>query len=760
MFMRITTGLLVALAIAFPTGPASADEASEFEVFSAPGVRSPVSAEGDPGSAQPRRAAKSTQTLGRTARHALVIDLGPLPIDLSPPAEEEDTGTVAPKRYRIGVHRPLPREFTGDLVPHLDWTADPDGRHTATITFRAAGAVSLRLAVQATLPSGASVQVFDGDGQPRGSAFTPAAFNASEKRAGMGPPAWLLDVLPLPGLGGGANVKFHASPQPRARTSVWLPSVEGDTLTVQIVLPSAEAVEALSFRVPSVAHRFASVVPQSHPYGDGLCQGHVDLACVQSQLVHDVARTVGRIEFEAGGSTYACTGTLLATAGTPDVYEPYFLTANHCVGTDTVAATVEALWLWQGAICEEDEDPPLQWWERERAYGLIRSYEGTDLLATSPTQDSTLLLFKERLPGGLWYSGWTDSSVRNDTSVFTVHHSRGDLAKYAEGRVNRTVTTYVGENLLHNAFEVDWSRGLTEPGSSGAGLFDGGQLVGVLSGVTGTCILRGQAFFGPFHAFFSHIRQWLVPEPETFTHTLPAVPGAGGDIQGFVRIMNFDSIGGEVEIYATDDTGQRYGPVTLALGADQTRHFNSEDLEHGAPSKELIGGVGDGTGMWRLELKTPLSIVAWAYIRTPDGFVTSMHQLAEVEEYLAGDFLVHLVPFFNPGSNAAIRSLLRVINPNATSVVVAIAGRDDDGRSGATAYSLAANSAMQISSQALEHGWGALEGHLGDGEGKWSLVVLSIEEESYLSGSFQGGPPIHVMSLLSTASGHLTNLSR
>ena len=128
-------------------------------------------------------------------------------------------------------------------------------------------------------------------------------------------------------------------------------------------------------------------------------------------------------------------------------------------------------------------------------YGLIRSYEGTDLLATSPTQDSTLLLFKERLPGGLWYSGWTDSSVRNDTSVFTVHHSRGDLAKYAEGRVNRTVTTYVGENLLHNAFEVDWSRGLTEPGSSGAGLFDGGQLVGVLSGVTGTCILRGQAFF-------------------------------------------------------------------------------------------------------------------------------------------------------------------------------------------------------------------------------------------------------------------------
>ena len=40
------------------------------------------------------------------------------------------------------------------------------------------GAISLRVAVQAVLPSGASVQVFDGDGQPRGSALTQADFKA------------------------------------------------------------------------------------------------------------------------------------------------------------------------------------------------------------------------------------------------------------------------------------------------------------------------------------------------------------------------------------------------------------------------------------------------------------------------------------------------------------------------------------------------------------------------------------------------------
>ena len=111
-------------------------------------------------------------------------------------------------------------------MPHLDWTGDTDGQHTAAITFSADGAISLRIAVQATLPSGASVQVFDGEGQPRGSAFTQADFNAS------------------------------------GNAPVWLPSAEGDTLTVQITLPSAEDVEVLSFTVTSVAHRFASIVPR------------------------------------------------------------------------------------------------------------------------------------------------------------------------------------------------------------------------------------------------------------------------------------------------------------------------------------------------------------------------------------------------------------------------------------------------------------------------------------------------------------------
>ena len=696
----ITTALLVLLA----TVPVSADETSESSI-SEPSARSPVH--------EPQVRQRAAVQNTRSASRALVIDLGPLPV------EEKDAQIPqrTSKRRQIGIHRLLSGKFTGNLVPHLDWTADADGQRTAAITFHAEGAISLRIAVEATLPPGASVQVFDGEGQPRGSAFTKADFNASGNA---------LPWLPSADLNAIGN------------EPVWLPSAEGDTITVQITLPSAKDVEALSFTVTSVAHRFASIVPQADPE----CSGHVDISCVGSQIARDIADAVGQITFEDSGSSYVCTGTLLNAGDTPVVFEPYFLTANHCVATNTVAATVVVRWFWQTATCNGLTSDPR----------FNVSFRGTDLLATSPAQDSTLLQFKERLPGGLGYAGWNTEKVRNDTSMFSVHHPNGFAAQYAEGRVQRTVTVNVDGNIVYDAIETDWSRGLTEGGSSGAGLFNGGQLFGVHSGGEGSCSTRGNTF-GPFRDFFPIIHQWLKPstyETETFTHMLPAVPGAGGSIQGFIRITNASDLAGEVEIYAIDDAGHRYGPVTLSIDAYQTRHFNSDDLERGAPSKGIFGGVGSGTGMWRLDLRTTLTIGAWAYIRTPDGFVTSMHQLADTIEHDALDARLnnYVLPFFNPGSNTAIRSLLRVINPHPFGVDVTLFGLDDDGiRSTPVQFYLAANRSTQISSQALERGDGSFRGSIGDGNGKWVLVV-------------SGTRPLHVMSLLLTASGHLTNLSR
>ena len=229
-------------------------------------------------------------------------------------------------------------------------------------------------------------------------------------------------------------------------------------------------------------------------------------------------------------------------------------------------------------------------------------------------------------------------------------------------------------------------------------------------------------------------------------HVVPLVSAAGRfaseGLQGFVRVVNRSDEAGEVRIDAYDDAGTQHGPVTLALGAGRTVHFNSADLEEGNADKGLSGATGaPGEGDWRLVLESALELEVLSYMRTSDGFLTSLHDLAPSGE--AGQRVV----IFNPGSNANQVSRLRLVNPGADPAAVRIEGIDDAGASPGTAVevTVAGGASRTLTSQALESGAG-LVGALGDGAGKWRLAVTSDE-------------PVLVMSLLSSPTGHLTNLS-
>ena len=157
----------------------------------------------------------------------------------------------------------------------------------------------------------------------------------------------------------------------------WAPSVEGDILTVQITTTIEKAV---SFTVTTVAHRYATV--QSIPE----CDGQVDLACIgNSSAVNEIANAVAHIRYDTEDGSYTCTGTLLDVEDTPDIFEPYFLTAHHCVGSASVAQTVKAFWFYRHARCGSGLD-----------WRYTITYEGTALLATSAAQDSSLLQFQRK----------------------------------------------------------------------------------------------------------------------------------------------------------------------------------------------------------------------------------------------------------------------------------------------------------------------------------------------------------------------------
>ena len=237
----------------------------------------------------------------------------------------------------------------------------------------------------------------------------------------------------------------------------------------------------------------------------------------------------------------------------------------------------------------------------------------------------------------------------------------------------------------------------------------------------------------------------FTPESEVPAAEIPLFLADGHGLgQGFVRVFNPSAEEGTVEIRAFDDQGNRASPVSLSLGARETRHFNSHDLENGNPDKELQGRTGSGEGDWWLRMHSDVAIEVGAFVRSSDGFLTAMHDEVHLYESVGE----HFVPVFNPGSNRNQLSLLRLVNRDSTrAVAVRITGEDDKGvRPEGVRLVLPAGASRTVDATELELGGEGIEGRLGDGTGKWRLWVEAEGD-------------IRVMSLLQSASGHLTNLS-
>ena len=218
-------------------------------------------------------------------------------------------------------------------------------------------------------------------------------------------------------------------------------------------------------------------------------------------------------------------------------------------------------------------------------------------------------------------------------------------------------------------------------------------------------------------------------------------PAAGQDRQGFVRLRH----SGRVRIGAGDSGGNRLGNAVLAENEGTTVHFNSDDLSRGNTSKGLSGRVRGAGGDWRLELLGSFFGgigELLSYIRTSDGFLTAMHDLAPRR---GSDYWIAT---FNPASNASQVSSLRIVNPGPDAATVRIRGIDDQGKSPGSVVSgsVPAASFRTFTASQLEAGDTGFEGALGDGDGKWRLLV-------------DADMPILAISLLESPTGHLTNLS-
>ena len=304
------------------------------------------------------------------------------------------------------------------------------------------------------------------------------------------------------------------------------------------------------------------------------------------------------------------------------------------------------------------------------------------------------------------------------------------------------------------------------------------------------------------------------------SHSVPYFPSASGVVrEGFVRVINRSDQSGEVEILAIDDAGHEGSHVTLTIDAGETVHFNSGDIENGNTDKGLTGSVGSTDHDWRLVLSSDLKIEVLAYIRTPDGFLTSMHDIvpADAMEHHSDDMgheeggqgdhddasgdddhgddghgddsdgadyeYTYRVAIFNPARNMNQRSQLRITNPGHDDTHVRITATDDHGNSTDThdaADDDHGDSDDDHGHSDDDHGDDS-HGHDDDAGGHVSLSIpagtsrtlTAVELESGhedFEGALGAGAgkwqllvksekPVALMSLLLSPADHLTNLS-
>ena len=396
-----------------------------------------------------------------------------------------------------------------DTVSRLQWHNTPDGGMIGALSVTSPPATGLRLGVLVhRMPTNAVLRFYRQDSD---SAYeiSGAEILASLKR------------------------NFDAGDASDEARTFWSPYFEGEQITLEVELPLGISPDALEFAVPRVSHFVSPPLAASRANLEKIGQSascEVDVSCNSAWNYESNATAM--MLFVQSGSSYECSGTLLNSRAAD--FTPYFLSANHCISSQTVASTLETRWFYRSASCNSGVLSA----DYQRLAG------GARLLYASPVTDTSFMKLNSTPPSGTSYAGWLGSPPTPGTPVADIHHPRGDLQKISSGNLQayRDCTdTVLGSFSCAAATQasgeflnVTFTSGTTEGGSSGSGLFAiiGGNhyLIGQLRGGDSSCTNQGGTnIFGRFDlAYSTALYQWL---DAGLSYTL-TITSSGGTVTG------------------------------------------------------------------------------------------------------------------------------------------------------------------------------------------------------------------------------------
>lgn len=274
---------------------------------------------------------------------------------------------------------------------------------------------------------------------------------------------------------------------------LWTPSVAGDSATIEIDAPGEVA-----FRISGVA----DIRPHAEVVAD-------DSTCISDVSCNNpgngVDRAISFYHYVAGTRVFGCSGGLVNNVSNDGT--PYFLTANHCVKSQSSAASVEAFWDYRSNACN-GAPPALE--------SLPRSH-GARMLVTSAATDVTLLRLEE-LPPNRTFLGYDARPLPDGTPLFHISHPLGVSQRYSTSTLvasGSTCSSSPRPSFLYSTPNL----GATDVGSSGAPvLYGDGYVVGQLKGGCGPepdnpCNRENREVDGAFSASFALLQPFLDPPP-------------------------------------------------------------------------------------------------------------------------------------------------------------------------------------------------------------------------------------------------------
>lgn len=257
-----------------------------------------------------------------------------------------------------------------------------------------------------------------------------------------------------------------------ARGQLWTAMVPGESALIELRVARSER-DQVDLRLADVGHGITGERADVVQAKSGGC--NIDVACAQGNGWRDQIRSAVRLVI--GATSEACSGVLVNN--TAQNNRPLVLTAHHCGITTANDDSVTVYFNYQTSSCGGDPNG-----------SLTQNQTGTTRLFTHARSDHTLIELNAapRSAFNAYLSGFDASPGVLPQSGRGIHHPNADekrISVYDSAGPYRTINL---EGVTVDSIEVNWAQGVTEPGSSGSGLWNQNQrVVGVLSGGASTC---------------------------------------------------------------------------------------------------------------------------------------------------------------------------------------------------------------------------------------------------------------------------------